>query len=106
MTPLMAMAAFTSGDSNQSSSRSVMLMVMSRVTSPTVLTPMPLYRQARRTVSKMSVHLVDPSFGGVAMSNGPRMSARPSIHASHFGMASASFFENFEISSWFRLASS
>ena len=43
----------------------------------------------------------EPTFGGTSMSIGPRTSARPSSHASHLGMASASFFENRAIPSWF-----
>src|ERR1700735_1816426 len=50
MTPLTARAPLTWGDSNQSSSRSAMLMVISRVTSPMVRTSRPRLRQARRSV--------------------------------------------------------
>ena len=101
-----ARAAFTSSDSNQSFNRSVMLDVNSRVTSAAFRTPRPLYRHASRAVSRMSDAFGEPTFGGVCMSSGPRMSARPSIHASHLGIVSASRFENFAISSWFRFASS
>ena len=41
ITPLMARLALTCSDSNQSSSRSLTLMVISRVTSPTVRTSRP-----------------------------------------------------------------
>ena len=83
-----------------------MLMVNRRVASPTVRTPSPRYRQASRAVARRSLHLGEPSFGGVCMSSGASTSASPSIHASHLAIASASFFENFAISSWFRRASS
>ena len=46
MIPLMVRAAFTCFDSNQSSSRSVTLMVKSRVTSPTPRTSRPCIFQA------------------------------------------------------------
>ena len=51
MTPLTAIGALTCHDSNQSSSRSAMLMVISRVTSAMVRTSRPLWRHARRRVS-------------------------------------------------------
>ena len=81
-------------------------MVNRRTTSPTPRTSRPRMRQARRSWSIRSAGLRDPSFGGTLVSSGPRTSATPASHASHFGMFSASFFENLEISSKFFLASS
>ena len=76
-----------------------MLMVISRVTSATVRTSRPRWRQARRRVSFRSAGLRDPIFGGTVSSSGPRTSARPAIQASHLGIASASFFDHLAISS-------
>ena len=99
MTPFTAMADFTWGDSNQSSSRSAMLMDMRRVTSPIVRTFMPRWRQARRKVSTRSAGRREPSFGGTVNSSGPSTSASPVSQASHCGMASASRLDHFTISS-------
>ena len=56
-------------------------------------------RHARRSWSMRSAGFREPSFGGTVVSSGPSTSATPASHASHFGIVSASFFENFEISS-------
>src|SRR4051795_10125316 len=48
ITPLTAIAPFTCDDSNQSSSRSAMLIAISRATSPTVRTSSPRCRHASR----------------------------------------------------------
>ena len=61
ITPLTASAPFTCGDSNQSSSRSAMLIVISRVTSAIVRTSRPRCRQASRSVSARSRGLREPS---------------------------------------------
>ena len=99
MTPFTAIADFTCGDSNQSSSRSAMLIVIRRVTSPTVFTFIPRFRQTSFSSSITSDGFLDPMFGGTVRSNGPSTSARPLSQASHFGIASASCFDHFAISS-------
>ena len=99
MTPLTASTALTCQDSNQSSRRSAMLMVNSLTTSAMVRTSSPRCRQASRKVSARSVGARDPMFGGTVRSRGPSTSARPSIHASHLGIISASFLENCAICS-------
>ena len=58
MTPLTASAPLICGDSNQSSSRSAMLMVSSRVTSPVVRTVMPRWLQASFARSSRSAGLL------------------------------------------------
>src|SRR5215469_13289641 len=70
-----------------------MLIVISRVTSAMVLTSRPRCRQASFSVAARSRGLCDPIAGGTVSSRGPRTSARPASHASHFGMASASFLD-------------
>ena len=106
ITPLTASAPFTCGDSNQSSSRSAMLIVISRVTSAIVRTSSPRCRQASRSVSVRSRGAREPIFGGTVSSSGPSTSARPASQASQRGMASASFTDHLATSSWLRLASS
>ena len=106
ITPLTASAPLTCGDSNQSSSRSAIDIVISRVTSAIVRTSRFLWRQASRRVSLRSFGLREPRFGGTVSSSGPRTSASPASQASQRGMASASFFDQRETSSWLRLASS
>ncbi len=106
MIPLTASIPFISSDSNQSSSRSVMLIVNSRVTSATPRTPSLRTFHAVRAVSSRSPIASDPARGGLCSSSGPRMSATPFSHASHSGSASASFFENCAIESYERSASS
>ena len=86
ITPLTARAPLTSGDSNQSSSRSAMLIVISRVTSATVRTSTPRLRQASRATPARSLGACEPSAGGTVSSSGPSTSARPvsqSFHSSH-----------------------
>jgi hypothetical protein len=83
-----------------------MLIVNSRVMSPTRRTPMPRYFHTTLSWSIRSPTFRDPIFGGVSINSGAMTSAIPDSHASHFGIASASLRENLEISSWLRLASS
>src|ERR1700689_2921397 len=64
MTPLTASAPLTWGDSNQSSSRSAMLMVIRRVTSAMVRTSRPRFRQASFRVPARSRGLREPMAGG------------------------------------------
>ena len=106
ITPLTASAPLTCGDSNQSSSRSAINIVISRVTSAMVRTSSPRWRQARRSVCSRSRGLREPRFGGTVSSSGPSTSASPASHASQRGMASASLDDQRETSSWLRLASS
>ncbi len=106
ITPFTASAPLTCGDSNQSSSRSAMLIVISRVTSPMVRTSRPRFFQASRSVSRRSRGLREPRLGGTVSSSGPSTSASPASQASQRGMASASFFDHLETSSWLRRASS
>ncbi len=83
-----------------------MLMVISRVTSAMVRTLTPRLLQASRSVSSRSAGFFEPMFGGTCSSSGPITSARPASHAFHFGQASASFFDQRDISSWVRFWSS
>ncbi len=76
-----------------------MLMVMSRVTSPTVFTLIPRFCHTSFSSSITSDGRLDPMLGGTVRSNGPSTSARPLNHASHLGIASASDFDHFAISS-------
>ncbi len=106
ITPLTASAPLTWDDSNQSSSRSAIDMVISRVASAMVRTSRPRCRQASRSVPARSRGLREPMFGGTVSSIGPSTSARPATHASQRGIASASFFDHCATDSKFRLASS
>ena len=106
MIPFTASMPLISSDSNQSSSRSVMLMVNSRVTSPTPRTPSLRIFHAARALSIRSPNAIEPIFGGFCRSSGPRTSATSWSHASHCGRASASFLENCAIESWLFAASS
>ena len=83
-----------------------MLMVNSRVTSPTPRSPSLRMPHADCSVASRSMGCIDPTCGGLLSSSGPRTSATPLSHASHFGMVSASFFENCAIESWDFAASS
>jgi hypothetical protein len=83
-----------------------MLIVISLVTSAIVRTSRPRFRQASRRVSARSRGLRDPIAGGTVSSSGPSTSASPSSQASHFGIASASFLDHLDTSSWLRFASS
>ena len=105
MTPLMASIPLMASDSNQSLTRSVTLMVNSRVTSatprrPSLRTFHPVSAWARRSPGAS-----DPSLGGTCSRSGPRTSATPLSQASHFGIVSASFLENWAIDAWLRCAS-
>ena len=106
ITPLTASAPLTCGDSNQSSSRSAINIVISRVTSAIVRTSRLRWRQASRSVSARSRGVREPRFGGTVSISGPSTSARPASQASQRGIASASCFDHRETSSWLRLASS
>jgi hypothetical protein len=97
MMPFTASAALISFDSNQSSSRSVTLMVKRRVTSATPRTSRPRIFQAVLSAARRSPGFFEPRRGGMAISMGPSTWAMPWSHASHFGSVSASFFEMREI---------
>ena len=92
--------------SNQRRSRSVALIVNSRVMSATVCWSTSLRScHASCATSLMSAAFLDPTCGGVSISSGPMMLAMRPIHASNLGHWSASCLENFAIDSW-SLASS
>ena len=74
-------------------------MVNSRTTSAMVRTSRPRWRQASRRVSARSPGLREPMLGGTVSRSGPSTSASPPSQASHLGMASASFLENWAIDS-------
>ena len=76
-----------------------MLIVNSRVTSPTPRTPSLRIFQAARALSSRSPNAIEPIFGGFCRSRGPRTSATSCNHASHCGRVSASFLENWAIDS-------
>ena len=100
MTPLTASAPLTCGDSNQSSSRSAMLIVISRVTSATVRTSRPCVRQASRSVSIRSAGLVRADLRRhLSAAAAPSTSASPPSQASHSAIASASLRDHFATSS-------
>ena len=106
ITPLTAIAPLTCGEVNQSSSRSAMLMVSSRVTSAVVRTSIPRWLQASLARSTRSAGLRDPTAGGTRVSNGPSTSASPASQAFHRGQASASCRDQRAISSYVRAGSS
>ena len=84
MMPLTAMKPFSTGDSNQRSSRSVALIVNSRVMSATVCGSISLRSvQPSWATSLMSLAFLEPRFGGVSISSGPMMSAMRPIQASN-----------------------
>ena len=106
ITPLMASAPLTWDDSNQSSSRSAMLIVISRVTSATVRTSTPRLRQASRARAARSAGACEPIAGGTVSSRGPSTSARPASHSFHASHARASFEDQRAICSRVRAGSS
>ncbi len=106
ITPLTAIAPLTCGDSNQSSSRSAMLIVISRVTSAVLRTSRPRWLHASLAVSTRSAGRREPSAGGTRVSSGPMNSASPSSQAFQRGHASASFFDHRAIESYVRAGSS
>ena len=82
MMPLTAMKPFISGVTNQRSSRSVALIVNRRVTSPTVASSTWARSfHASLPRSHRSVGFLDPTWGGVSISIGPRMSEMREIHS-------------------------
>ena len=84
MIPLTAMKPFSTGDSNQRSSRSVALIVKSRVMSATVWGSISLRScQPSCATSLMSPGFLDPRLGGVSIRSGPRMFAILPIHSSN-----------------------
>ena len=99
ITPFTVSIALIASDSNQSSSRSVTLIVNRRVTSATPRVPSLRIFHADCALATRSPIASEPSFGGTCSSSGPRTSATPFSHASHFGSVSASFFENCAIES-------
>ena len=106
ITPLTASAPLTCGDSNQSSSRSAMLMLISRVMSATMRASTPRFFQTSLPRSARSDGEWLPMLGGTRVSSGPITSAMPASQAFHFGQASASFFDHRAISSYVRASSS
>ena len=102
ITPLTDSTPCISGDSKKSSSRSAMLIVNSRVASATARVSSRRRDHASCSWSTRSAGRCDPRRGGTADSNGPNTEARPSNHASHFSIASASRRENWAI--WSRRA--
>ena len=71
-----------------------MLMVMSRVRSPTLRGPRPRSFQPSCACAMRSAGFIDPSLGGTVMRSGPITLAMSPIQASQRGIASASFLEN------------
>ena len=93
ITPLTASAPLICGDSNQSSSRSAMLIVSSRVTSAVVRTGSAAL--APRQSCQVDRSTADASRCWAAPGrSGPITSAMPSNEAFHFGHASASFLDH------------
>ena len=105
MTPLIASMPLIASDSNQSLTRSVTLMLNRRVTSATPRIPSFRTLQPACAWASRSPGDIDPSLGGTWSRSGPRTSATPFSHASHFGIVSASFSENWAIEAWLRGAS-
>ena len=99
ITPFTVSIALIASDSNQSSSRSVTLIVNSRVTSATPRWPSLRIFHAVCALGDQVAERSEPTFGGTCSSSGPSTSATPFSHASHFGSVSASFFENCAIES-------
>src|SRR6185437_10698757 len=99
ITPLTAGAPLICGLSNQSSSRSAIDIVISRVTSAIVLVVSPRWRQASLSVSARSLGWREPKFGGTVSRSGPSTSERPPSQAFHLGYCSASFLDHLAISS-------
>ena len=82
-----------------------MLIVNSRVTSPTPDTELAYLPRGLRALDQVAErHRAD--LGWLCSSSGPRTSATSWSHASHCGRTSASFLENWAIESWLFAASS
>jgi hypothetical protein len=106
ITPFTASAPFSWGDSNQSSSRSAMLIVISRVTSATVRASTPRLRHTSFASAATSDGACEPIVGGTVISRGAITSATPSSQAFQPSQARASLLDHFAICSRVRAGSS